>query len=82
MTNNDDPEWEVVDSLPNEKKPRPPKPFKFRISKKFLIGAGIGIAIAIISPRFVVNLVRNDVAYWWLIVAIAAYWIIRRRVRR
>jgi len=82
MTNNDDPEWEVVDSLPNEKKPRPSKPFKFRISKKFLIGAGIGIAIAIISPRFVVNLVRNVVAYWWLIVAIAAYWIVRRRVRR
>ena len=36
----------------------------------------------IISPRFVVNLVRNVVAYWWLIVAITAYWIISRRVKR
>ena len=81
MKNNDDPEWEVVDSLPNERKRPTPKQFKIRISKKFIIGAAIGLVLAIIFPRFVVNLVRNAVAYWWLILLVAAYWMIRRRVR-
>lgn len=81
MNKNDDPEWEIVDSLPNERKTRK-NPVKFRISKKFIIGAVIGVAIAIISPRFVVNLVRNLIVYWWLVIAIAAYWYYARRNAR
>lgn len=81
MSKNEEPEWEIVDSLPNERKPKK-KPLKPKLSWKFIVGAGIGLAIAIVFPRFVINLVRNLIAYWWLILAFGAYWFIRRRARR
>ncbi len=82
MKNNDDPEWEIVDSLPNEKKSREKKAVKLRISKKFVIGAVIGIAIAILYPPSIVNLARTLFAWRWLVLLIALYWIARWLIRR
>ena len=77
MKNNDDPEWEIVDSLPNEK-----KTVKLRLSKKFVIGAIIGIGIAILYPPSIVNLVRTLFAWKWLVLLIALYWLARWLIRR
>ncbi len=81
MSKQEDPEWEIVDSLPNKRKPKK-KPLTIRISWKFIIGAIIGIALLIISSRFGFNLIRNLIAYWWLIALVGAYWFIRRKARR
>jgi phage shock protein PspC (stress-responsive transcriptional regulator) len=82
MKNNDNPEWEIVDSLPNEKKTREKKTVKLRLSKKFVIGAIIGLAIAILYPPSIVNLVRTLFAWKWLVLLIALYWLARWLIRR
>ena len=82
MNNNDDPEWEIVDSLPNEKKTRTKKTVKLRLSKKFVIGAIIGIGIAILYPPSIVNLIRTLFAWKWLVLLIALYWLARWLIRR
>ena len=86
MKSQDDPEWELVDSLPNERKrSRPPKPGRVRIPKKYLIGVGVAVGIIIVFPpamRLVVNLLRNVVAYWWLAAIAIGYWLVKRRLRR
>lgn len=82
MKNNDDPEWEIVDSLPNQKKTREKKTVKLRISKKFVIGAVIGIAIAILYPPSIVNLARTLFAWKWLVLLIILYWVARWLIRR
>ncbi len=82
MKNNDDPEWELVDSLPNEKKSREKKAVKLRISKKFVIGAIIGIGIAILYPPSIVNLGRTLFAWRWLVLLLALYWLARWLIRR
>lgn len=82
MKNNDDPEWEIVDSLPSEKKKRTKKTVKLRLSKKFVIGSIIGIGIAILYPPSIVNLVRTLFAWKWLVLLIAMYWLARWLIRR
>ncbi len=82
MNKNDDPEWEIVDSLPNEKKPRDKKTVKLRLSKKFLIGAAIGLAIAVLYPPSIVNLGRTLFAWRWLVLLILLYWLARWLIKR
>lgn len=86
MNKNDDPEWEIVDSLPNEKKPREKKTVKLRISKKFIIGAIIAVAIAILYPPSIVNFGRTLFAWRWLVLLVLLYllvrWLIQRNTRR
>ncbi len=82
MKNKDDPEWEIVDSLPNEKKTGEKKTVKLRLSKRFIIGAIIGIAIAILYPPSIVNVARTLFAWKWLVLLIALYWLARWLIRR
>ena len=84
MSKKEDPEWEIVDSIPGERK-TPQKNRSIRFPKKFWIGAGIGVAIAILFPpamRFLMNFFRNLIAYWWILVPVAAYLFVRRRFKR
>jgi len=84
MSNQDDPEWEIVDSLPKKRKPSRQNT-RIRIPKKFIIGAGIGLGLVILFPpamRLLLNLMRNFIAYWWLLVVVIGYWVIKRQLRR
>ncbi len=84
MKKQDDPEWEIVDSLPNERKASR-RSKQIRIPKKLLIGAGMGVAIVVLFPpatRLLLNLFRNLIAYWWLFALVAVYWSIKRRFKR
>ncbi len=84
MSNQDDPEWEIVDSLP-EKRKGSRSNTRLRIPKKFLIGAGIGLGIVILFPpamRLMLNLLRNLIAYWWILVAMIGYWFLKREIKR
>jgi hypothetical protein len=84
MSNKDDPEWEIVDSLPKKRRPTKPNA-RIRIPRKFLIGAGIGLALVIIFPpamRLLLNLMRNFIAYWWLLVVVIGYWFAKRQLTK
>lgn len=86
MKSQDDPEWELVDSLPNERKrSRSSRPARIKIPKKYLIGVGALVGIMIVFPpamRLFINLLRNVVAYWWLAAIAIGYWLVKRRIRR
>lgn len=84
MSNQDDPEWEIVDSLPKKRRPSK-RNMRIRIPKKFIIGAGIAIGILILVPPariFLHYLVRNFIAYWWLIAGAIGYWFLKRQLRK
>ena len=83
MPKKGDPEWEIVDELPSEKRKRqktaakPQKKKSLWFSKPVWIGIAVGAVAAAIFPFFrvfVIHLARS----WWLWLAILAYWYWRR----
>lgn len=86
MKSQDDPEWELVDSLPNERKrSKSSPPGRIRFPKKYLIGLGVLVGVIVIFPpamRLFLNLLRNAVHYWWLVAIAIGYWFAKRRMRR
>ncbi|MBD5779944.1 hypothetical protein IEN85_10635 [Pelagicoccus sp. NFK12] len=79
MSPHNDPDWEVVDELPGEKKPssQPGRLVTFLKSKTLWIGLLAGAALVILVPVFRVML-QNLVRAWWIWVGLALYWIWRR----
>lgn len=85
MSSKPDPDWEVVDELPGEKKPepRPGNRLPWLKSKRLWFGLLAGGAIVLLFPLVRVML-QNAARAWWIWLALALYWVWRRmnRVQR
>lgn len=80
MSQRNDPDWEVVDELPGEKKPQQNKLGSIKTflkSKTLWIGLLGGAALVILVPVFRVML-QNAVRAWWIWVGLILYWVWRR----
>lgn len=79
MSHRNDPDWEVVEELPGEKKPQSKTGgiTAFFKSKTLWIGLLAGAALVILVPVFRVML-QNAARAWWIWVGLALYWIWRR----
>ncbi len=85
MPKKKDPDWEIVDKLPGEDRPKTEShttksPSLFR-RRSLWIGLGLGIAIALAFPIVRVILL-NLLRAWWLWLAVAIYILWRRGQRR
>ncbi len=82
MSPKHDSDWEVVDQLPGEKKPKPGKSGSVSIfkNKTLWIGLLAGAALVILVPIFRV-LLQNALRAWWIWLGLALYWIWRRTKR-
>ncbi len=79
MSPKHDSDWEVVDELPGEKKPKPSKGGSVSVfkNKSLWIGVLAGAALVILVPVFRV-LLLNLIRAWWLWLGLALYWVWRR----
>ena len=77
MSAKPDPDWEIVEEIPGEKKPKKRKPggfFSWLKSKKLWFGLIIGAGLVIFVPVIRVML-QNAVRAWWIWVGLALYFI-------
>ena len=85
MPSKQEPKWEVVDSLPGEKKPKArPSATSRALVRSIWIGIAIGAVIALLFPPILAGLgviIRRLAMAWWLWVGIGAYWYWRRTQR-
>lgn len=75
-----DPEWEIVEEIPGEKKTRKQKSggfMAFLKSKKLWIGLALGVTLVIAVPVVRVML-QNAIRAWWIWVGLALYFLWRR----
>ena len=81
MNHDKDPEWEIVDKLPNEKSRKRPRatPRKTPLYKSSIlwIGLGLGILLAAAFPPMAI-LIRKLLSLWWLALLIIGYQIYKR----
>ncbi|MBC2605114.1 hypothetical protein [Pelagicoccus albus] len=79
MSRRNDPEWEVVDELPGEKRPKAKsgKAISIFRNKTLWIGIATGITLVIVFPIFRA-LLQNALRAWWIWLGLALYWIWRR----
>ena len=79
MSANKDPKWEVVDSIPGERKGTPPSKPPFWKSKSLWIGIGVGVlAVTLFAPlRIMIGLIISKAAQvWWIIPLLFVYWVL------
>ena len=83
--NRENSNWEVVDEIPGERKQKQPVPRrkpKLPMKTIFWAGLGIGCVAAILARPlwgFFGNLLRNLLAYWWLVLIYGVYWVWMKR---
>lgn len=82
MSNKREPDWEVVDKLPGEKKPQgPSKPSAPLLKNKTLwIGLLVGALVVIAFP-ILRAMLQNALRAWWIWVGLLAYFMWRRMKR-
>lgn len=82
MSKKSDPDWEVVDELPGENKPKPRQGSitRYLKTKALWIGLIFGVTLVILVP-FLRVILQNALRAWWIWLGLALYWIWRRMNR-
>lgn len=86
MKDKDEVEWEIVDSLPSERKKnerirRKSRSTPFYKSTILWTGISLGLLIAFIFPPFAIIL-RRLLSLWWLALIIFGYYTLKKHTRK
>ncbi len=80
----EDPKWEVVDSIPGEKR-KPKRRTSILTSKTLWIGTGIGLGVAIFAPFVyakLLTMLRSPASLVLILLALAYFYFGSKRRRR